>query len=53
MSIGGGKISNKVDRELFEWQWKGRRNGGWRVSGVVIDFVLLTYSVSRYEGNDK
>ena len=50
----GGEVGDKVNRELFEWQRGGRGNGGkWRTSGVMVDFVLLTYGASRYEGIDK
>ena len=51
MSIGGGEISDKVDRELFEWQGRGKRDRGqWGMSGVMIDFVLLTHCASCNEG---
>ena len=54
MSIGGGKISDEVDRELFEWQGGGRRDRGeLGMSGVVIDLVLLTYGTSGDKGIDK
>ena len=54
MSVGGGEISDEVDRELFERQGRGRRDRGkWGTSGVVIDFVLLTYSTSSNKGIDK
>ena len=54
MSVGGGKISHKVDRELFERQGGGRRDRGkWGTSGVVINLVLLTYGTSDNEGIDK
>ena len=54
MSIGGGKIGDEVDIELFEEQGGGRRDRGqWGTSGVMIDFVLLTYSASCNEHVDK
>ena len=54
MSIEGGEISDKVDRELFERQGERRRDGGkWGMSGMVIDFVLLAYGTSSNEGIDK
>ena len=54
MSVGGGKISDEVNRELFEWQGGGRRDRGqWGTSGVMIDFVLLTYSATCNEGIDE
>ena len=54
MSVGGGKISDKVDRKLFEGQGGGRRDRGqWGTSGMMIDFVLLTYCASCNEGIDK
>ena len=54
MTVRGGEISDEVNGELLEWQWGGRGDGGeWGTSGVVIDFVLLTYRASRYKGIDK
>ena len=54
MSIGGGEISDKIDRELFEGQGGGRRDGGkWGMSGVVVDFVLLIYGTPSDKGIDK
>ena len=54
MSVEGGKISDEVDRELFEWQEGGRRDRGqWGTSEVMIDFVLLTYSAFCNEGIDE
>ena len=54
MSVGGGEISDKINRELFEGQEGGRRDGGkWGMSGMVVDFVLLTYSTSSNKGIDK
>ena len=54
MSVGREEISDEVDRELFERQGGGRRDGGkWGMSGVVIDFVLLTYGTSSDKGIDK
>ena len=54
MSIRKRKVGDKVDGELFEWQREGRGNGGkWGTSGVMVDFVLLAYSTSRYESIDK
>ena len=54
MSVQRRKVHDKVYRELFERQ----RRGGWdrserRASGMVIDFVLLTYGTSSDEGIDK
>ena len=54
MSVRGGKISDEVDKELFEQQGGGRRDRGkWGTSGVMIDFVLLAHSTSHNEGIDK
>ena len=54
MSIEGGKVGDKINRELFERQRRGGRNRGkWGMSGVMINFVLLTYSTSCDKGVDK
>ena len=47
MALGGGKVGDEIDRQLFEGQGDRQRDrieGGNR--GVCVDFVLLTDSAS-------
>ena len=57
MAIGGRKISDEVDRELFKGEgYRGGDGRKWRDGQMGVDFVLLTEGTSInevfYEGRE-
>ena len=54
MPIRWGKVRDEIYRELLEGQggrgWDRSERGA---SGMMVDFVLLTYGTSVYEGIDE